>query len=163
MQSSESQHQLVLFGFDRVGHDFVEAFQKLEKDYLVIDYNPDMIADLEIAQMPFRYGDVEDIEFLQELQLQKIKLCVSTIPNVKANLLLIKHIRAINKKAIIIVRARELEDAKRLYKHGATYVLMPHYLGAKYATHMITRLGLDEREFQEEREKHLTDINKRKN
>ncbi|MGI8419093.1 MAG: cation:proton antiporter [Candidatus Levyibacteriota bacterium] len=163
MQSSESQHQLVLFGFDRVGHDFVETFQKLEKDYLVVDYNPDMIADLETAQMPFRYGDVEDREFLQELQLQNIKLCVSTIPNVKVNALLIKYIRAINKKAIIIVRARELEDAKRLYEHGATYVLMPHYLGAKYATHMITRLGLDERQFQEEREKHLIDINKRKN
>ena len=160
---TDEQHELVLFGFDRVGHDFVEAFTKLNKEYVVVDYNPDMINHLEMADLPFRYGDVEDIEFLYELQLQKIKLCVSTIPNVKVNSLLIKHIREVNKKAIVIVRAREMEDAKQLYELGATYVIMPHYLGAKYATNMIMRVGLDVKGFEEEREKHLTHINKRKN
>lgn len=156
----DTQHELVLFGFDRVGHDFVEAFRKLDKDYLIVDYNPDMINHLETADLPFRYGDVEDSEFLQELQLEKIKLCVSTIPNVKVNSLLIKHIREANKHTIIIVRAREVEDAKTLYELGATYVVMPHYLGAKYATHMITKIGLDPKGFEEEREKHLIHISK---
>lgn len=158
--AKNEQHELVLFGFDRVGHDFVEVFTKLDKEYVVIDYNPDMISHLENADLPYRYGDVEDIEFLQELQLQKIKLCVSTIPNVKVNALLLKHIREVNKNAIVIVRAREMEDAKTLYELGATYVVMPHYLGAKYATHMITRIGLDPKGFAEEREKHLAHVYK---
>lgn len=156
----EMPSEVVLFGFDRVGRDFIEAFEKLDKKYIVIDYNPEMIKQLENTNIPFKYGDVEDIEFLRELQLGKIKLCVSTIPEVKVNALLIKKIKEENRNTIIIVRARETYEAKELYKLGATYVVMPHYLGAKYASSMIKRIGLDHKGFKEEREKHLADVNK---
>lgn len=160
IRTGEAKHELVLFGFDRVGHTFVDAFSKFEKDFVIVDYNPEMISHLENASLPFRYGDIEDLEFLGELQLQKIKLCVSTIPNLKANMLLLKHIREVNQKAIVLVRAHDLADAKKLYELGATYVIMPHYLGAKYATSMIGRIGLDPKGFEEEREKHLVHVNK---
>jgi Trk K+ transport system NAD-binding subunit len=155
---NEDQPELMLFGFDRVGHDFIEVFEKFDKDYVVIDYNPDMIKQLEATNVPYKYGDVEDVEFLQELELGKLKLCVSTIPDVGINSLLIKKIKEVNDHAIIIVRARETYEAKALYKLGATYVVMPHYLGAKYASSMIKRIGLDHKGFKEEREKHLADV-----
>jgi Kef-type K+ transport system membrane component KefB len=158
--NEEMQSEIALFGFDRVGRDFIEAFEKLDKKYMVIDYNPEMIKQLENTEIPFKYGDVEDIEFLRELQLGKIKLCVSTIPDVKVNALLIKKIKQENAHAIIIVRAREMHEAKRLYDLGASYVVMPHYLGAKYATAMIKRIGLDSKGFKQEREKHLDYVNK---
>jgi len=160
IQNKTQRYEIVLFGFDRVGRDFIEAFDKLGKKYLVVDYNPEMIEQLEESEIPFKYGDVEDVEFLQDLQLGKVKLCVSTIPNVKVNALVIKKIREINKNAIIIVRAGEIHEAKQLYALGATYVLMPHYLGAKYATSMIKRIGFDVKGFDDEREKHLTYVNK---
>ena len=115
---------------------------------------------MEEAKVPYEYGDVEDLELLQELQLNKVKLCVSTIPDVKINRLLIKRIKQARNQAIIIVRAKETEDAKILYELGATYVVMPHYLGAKYATSMIKRIGLDSKGFEEERNKHLEYVNK---
>ena len=89
-----------------------------------------------------------------------IKLCVSTIPNVSVNKMLIQSIRAVNQSAIILGRAREMEDAKQLYELGATYVIMPHYLGASYATNMTSRIGLDAEGFAEERKKHLYHIRK---
>jgi len=161
IKNISNHHELILFGFDRVGHDFIEAFTKFGKDYVIVDYNPQVIRHLEEAGLPFIYGDVEDTEFLHELQLEKVKLCVSTLPNVNANALLIKRIRKVNNNAIVIVRAREIEEAKALYNLGATYVVMPHYLGAKYATSMIKRIGLDTKGFEEERDKHLNDVNKK--
>lgn len=152
------QAELILFGYDRVGHNFIEAFNKLGKKYLVVDYNPEMIRKLEEGNIPYIYGDVEDVEFLHELQLSKVKLCVSTIPDTKVNSLLIKRIKSQNNNVIIIVRAREIHEAKVLYELGATYVVMPHYLGAKYATAMIKRIGLDRKGFFEERDKHVADI-----
>ena len=160
IQATEEAPEVILFGFDRVGHDFIEAFKKLGKSYVVVDYNPEMITQLEDTKVPFKYGDVEDVEFLRELQLTEIKLCVSTIPDVKVNSLLIKNIKQVNKHAIIIVRARERYEAKELYALGATYVVMPHYLGAKYATSMIKRIGLDMKGFAEERDRHLEYVNK---
>jgi len=160
--NKELEPELILFGYDRVGRDFVEAFKKLDKTYLVVDYNPELIEELEEARMPYEYGDVEDVELLDELQLNKIKLCVSTIPDVKINSLLIQKIKEVSDHAIIIVRARETDEAKMLYELGATYVVMPHYLGAKYATAMIKRIGLDVKGFKDEREKHLAYVHKDK-
>lgn len=157
----EKPHELVLVGFDRVGRDFVDAFGKLEKNYVVIDYNPQVIQELNKSDVPFKYGDVEDLEFLQELQLDKIKMFVSTVPNFRVNSLLVKKIREVNQKAIVIVRAREIPEAKMLYEFGATYVVMPYYLGAKYASAMIKRIGLNLKGFEEEREKHLAHVNKK--
>ena len=160
--NKQLEPEVILFGYDRVGRDFVEAFKKLNKTYLVIDYNPELIGELEDEKIPYEYGDVEDVELLEQLQLKKVKLCVSTIPDVKINSLLIHKIKEVTSQAIIIVRARETEEAKVLYELGATYVVMPHYLGAKYATAMIKRIGLNHNEFKEEREKHLEYVNKLK-
>lgn len=152
--------ELILFGYDRGGRDFVEAFKKMNKTYLVVDYNPELIEELQTANIPYEYGDVEDVELLQELALGKLKLSVSTIPDVKINSLLIRKIKEIAPRAIIIVRARETNEAKLLYELGATYVVMPHYLGAKYATAMLKKIGLDAKGFDEERTKHLEYVNK---
>ena len=146
--------ELLLFGYDRVGHDFVNAFKKLEKKYMVIDFNPALIKHLEEQHIPHRYGDAQDVEFLNELNLSTLKMCISTIPYVEVNSLLVKKIRSHNDKTIIIVRARHIHEAKELYDLGASYVVMPHYLGAKYATAMISRIGLDTKGFDDERAKH---------
>ena len=156
----DKAYDLVLFGYDNVGRDFIDAFQKLEKNYVVVDLNPALIDKMQELSVPFKYGDAEDIEFLQELHLKTIKLCVSTIPEFKVNALLIKKIREVNQSAIILVRSHEIEQTKRLYALGASYVIMPHYLGAKYATQMIARNGFDVKAFEEEREKHLVHVNR---
>ncbi len=160
IHESEEVHDLLLFGYDRVGENFIEAFAQLDKRYAVIDFNPDLIKKMHNNNIPFRYGDVSDIEFLQELNLRHVKLCVSTIPNYSVNSLLIKKIRDVNKDAIIIVRARVGDEAKHLYELGASYVVMPHYLGSQYAKKMIVSHGLDPKGFDEERIKHLAHVDK---
>ena len=160
IHESEEVHDLLLFGYDRVGENFIEAFAQLDKKYAVIDFNPDLIKQMHNNNIPFRYGDVSDIEFLQELNLRHVKLCVSTIPNFSVNSLLIKKIREVNDNAIIIVRARISDEAKGLYALGASYVVMPHYLGSEYAKKMIISHGLDPKGFDEERKRHLEKVDR---
>lgn len=155
-RGSDEVFDLVLFGYDRVGRDFVSVFQKLEKKFVVVDFNPDSIKRLEQESIPFRFGDAEDVEFLDDLGLAQIKLSVSTIPDFETNLLLTKRIKELNPKAIAIAISHDVREAQELYDAGASYVIMPHYLGAQYATHLISRLGLDTNAFIEEKEKHLS-------
>ena len=154
----EEVHDVLLFGYDRVGHDFVNLFHKLHKDFLVIDFNPHLTREMQQKNIPCRYGDAEDIEFLEELHFDKIKMCVSTIPDFKISLLLLKHIRQNNHTAIVILLSHNIDEAIELYKQGASYVMLPHYLSAKHTVHMIDRLGFDKHEFEEEKEKHLAYI-----
>jgi len=157
----EEQFEVVLFGYDRVGEDFVRVFRKLGMAFLVVDYNPESIRRLEGEGVSSRFGDAEDPEFLEELGLSGVKLVVSTIPDYKTNSMVIGRVLKESPKAIIIPISHNVGEAKSLYDLGASYVVMPHYLGARYASRMISRFGLVGDAYRDEKMKHLSHIQNR--
>jgi Kef-type K+ transport system membrane component KefB len=150
-----AQAKIILFGYDRVGADFVKTFQALKKPFLVIDFNPASISRLETAGIPCFYGDASDPDFLAELPIEHIELCVSTIPEISTNLAIQRRLNQLNTHAITVLLAHTTTQAKALYDAGASYVLLPHYLGAQYAAKLIYRYGLKKTPYKEAREKHL--------
>lgn len=155
-------YDIILFGCNRVGYDFLKTFKKMKKKFLVIDYDPDLIFELKKKKINCRYGDMDDSEFLDELNLTEVKMAVSTIPEFETNLLLINKIRQINKKVIIIVVSHNTEETNILYRKGATYVVMPHFLGANYASMMINKHRLNINKFLKEKKKHLKQLKTKK-
>ncbi len=160
-KKSES-YNVILFGYNRIGYDLLKSFKKLKKKVLVVDYNPDTIIELSKEGIECRYGDVDDEEFLNELNLTETKMIVSTIPEFETNLLLINGVRQINQEAIIIVISHDVEKTNRLYEAGATYVIMPHFLGGSHASKMIDEYKLDVNKFQIEKEKHIQYLKNKK-
>ncbi len=77
----EADHELVLFGYQRGGHEFVGLFKKLKKKYVVIDYDPEVIDTLERRHVNYLYGDATDLELLEEAGVERAKLIVSAIPD----------------------------------------------------------------------------------
>ncbi len=155
------KYDVILFGYDRVGSDFVKTIQKLDKDFIVVDYNPEAIERLKKEEIPFVYGDADDVEFLEEINISKAKLIISTIPDVDTNKLLVEKMQRSNPKAVSIVLSDNAKDTVALYEKGASYVITPIYLGAQYASHMILKHGFDAKNFKEEREQHLEHLSKR--
>lgn len=153
--------EMLIFGYDRVGYDFVNAAQKLGAQYAVVDFNPVSIKKMQMADIPFRFGDAEDIEFLQEIGVPQARIIVSTIPDFKVNKMLVSYYRRFNPQGIILVISHDIKEAKELYLQGATYVIMPHYLGAHHAANMISEYAFDMERFDKERNKHLHNIAKR--
>lgn len=147
--------EIIVFGYDRVGRDFVTAAKKISKKYVVVDYDPQALKRLTHDQVPYRYGDAEDTVFLQEQLTHKAQLVVSTIPNFRTNLALVRYYRKRNKKGIIMVISHDVAHAKALYLAGASYVIMPHYLGAHHAALLIAKNKFDTRKFEAERNAHL--------
>ncbi len=154
-------YDIILFGYDRIGYDVLETFKKIKKKFLVLDYNPEIIQKLSDDGIRCEYGDADDVELLNELNLGSIKMAVSTIPKLDTNLLLISKIRESNKNAIITVVSHQIDEAMKLYDAGATYVLLPHFLGGYHVSAMIKKHGLDLSKFLEERDSHIENLNKR--
>lgn len=150
----------VIFGFDRVGDIFSDALTKAEQSFLVVDYNPASIQRVEKLQLPFRYGDASDVEFLDELPVSKPQLVVSTIPDFTTNKLIIRTMLEKNPKVLVVPIAHTSTEAQELYEFGAAFVVTPHLLGAEYAARMIKRLGLDKNAYSEEKQKHLVKLAK---
>lgn len=145
---------VIIFGYDRVGYHFVKVARELGVKYLVVDFNPDSIARLEAADVPHQYGDAEDVEFLDEIDFTKARLVVSTIPDIKTNLLLVEHYRAHNTQGVIITISHKTEDTEELYEAGASYVVMPHHLGAVHAASLIYNHRFNEAAFEREKREH---------
>ncbi len=154
-RTDSHQYDLVLFGFRRGGNEFLRTFKGMGRKYVVVDYDPEAIDSLEHAGAHYMYGDATDPEFLEELQLSKSKLVVSVITDHSTNLFLIKHLAAVNPHAVTVCHSDSATEASELYEAGATYVMMPHYLGSEKISAFVKKNGLRKSEFKKQREKHL--------
>lgn len=155
-------YDIVLFGYNRIGYSLLDSFKKIRKKFLVVDYNPDMIKVLKNKNVDCIYGDASDSELLRDLKLHKVKMAISTIPDLETNILLIRHIKNCSKDSIIIVAAHQIDDATQLYETGATYVIMPHFLGGDHASMMIERYGFNMNKFLKEKISHMEHLKKRR-
>ncbi len=155
-------YDIILFGYNRIGYDLLESFKKIKKKFLIVDYNPETIMCLAKEGTDCRYGDASDSELLNELNLSKAKMVYSTIPDFETNLLLINKIRESNKKAIIIVVSHQIDEAIELYDKGASYVIMPHFLGGHHASTLIEKYGLNLSKFLKAKVAHIEHLRKRK-
>lgn len=158
----KNNHHIILFGYNRIGFDILESLKKIKKKFLIIDYDPEVISKLSKEGYDCRYGDANNIELLDELNLSKAKMVISTIPLFDTNLLLIKKVKEINPKAVISVVSHQIIEAERLYEEGATYVIMPHFLGGRHFSTMIERNKLSTNKFLKEKIAHIEHIQQRK-
>ena len=155
-------YDIIVFGYNRVGYDLLKFIKKMEKRFLIVDYDPETIVDLAKEGVDCRYGDASDSELLNELNFSECRMVISTIPDFDTNLLLISKIRESNKKAIMIVVSNDIDEAIELYDKGATHVIMPHFLRGQHTSTLIEKNGLDFDRFVEEKIAHIEDLKKRK-
>lgn len=151
-------YPLVLFGYHQGGHEFIRAFKQIGKRYLVVDYDPSVIDTLERQDIPYIYGDATDAELLDEINIDNTKLIISTFSDFGVTQQLIRNIHRINSSTVIICHAVTREEAVRLYELGATYVMIPHYIGSEKISSFIRKSGLKKSEFNHFREKHLASL-----
>lgn len=146
---------VLLFGCNRIGYDFMQTFKKNRRRFLVIDYNPETIEDLEMNGVHVEFGDAGDIGFVEAIDVSKLELAVSTIPILEINRMIAETIRKKNKKAILMMVAHSIKDALDLYECEVDYVILPHFLGGQYAADMLIKMGGSRRKFATLRNKHL--------
>ena len=96
---------------------------------LVIDFNPEVHAELNRRGIACVYGDVSHMETLRHADIQSAVLVVSTIPDSilrgTDNLRLLKQARRVCPRAKVIVTAHRPASALALYEAGADYVFVP--------------------------------------
>lgn len=152
------RYPLVLFGYKKGGHEFVRTFREMKKKYVVVDYNPEVIETLEHQHVHFMYGDATDVELLDEIGIAHAELIVSTISDFSTNQELTRIVRHRNPHAVIIVHADSYNEAAELYQLGATYVMLPHFIGSERISAFLRRRGTSKEAFEQYRQKHLVSL-----
>ena len=129
---------IIVFGIYRMGLKVIDGMMKLKKNFIVVDFNPEKIRDLIKKGVHCICGDMSNLEILEELNIDKAKMVISTVHIYENSALIIKKVREVNKEAIIIVSSRSITEALSLYEHGADYVIVPESLaGEKIYNYMV--------------------------
>jgi hypothetical protein len=132
---TRSGKDVVLLGFFTEASALVHEYEILDSEsilqrLLVIDFNPQVHAELVKRGIACRYGDVSNMETLHHADVHDAKLVVSTIPdNIlkgTSNMRLLKQVRRLCPHARVIVTANRAGAALALYDAGADYVFVPH-------------------------------------
>ncbi|MDP4000224.1 MAG: cation:proton antiporter [bacterium] len=155
---------VLMFGANRTGYHILKTFEKYKEEVVVIDHNPEVIRRLLHRGIPSVYGDIDDYELLQEVGLPDARTIVSTVPSTPANLYLIRHVRAHNPNALLILTAEQVMDALTLYEAGADYVIIPHMLGGEQAAQMLEGVEAhltDPAAFRKRRKSHVEALRRR--
>ena len=159
---TEVKPRIILCGHNRIGYSILKSLRKSKKKILVVDYNPEIINKMVKEGYHCIYGNVTDNEIIEKMNLEGISILVSTVPEVSENLLLIRKVREVNKRAKIFVAANEIDEALRLYNNGADYVILPHFLGGEHVGNIISDHRKRKIDLKEEKEKHMEHLKERK-
>jgi voltage-gated potassium channel Kch len=71
------------------------------------------------------------------------------------NVLILKHLEKVSPNAVVILHADSIEEAAELYERGASYVMMPHFIGSEKIGAFIKKSGFKKSEFRKFRDRHL--------
>lgn len=151
------RHKRVVFlGFYReassILHEFelqqmVQGRHAMLDEVLVIDFNPEVHAELQRRGIACIYGDVAHMETLHHAAIHDAELVISTIPDAilkgTNNRRLLRQVHTFCPKARVIVTAESIPRARDLYDEGADYVFLPRLHSAALMAEVIES-GLNE-------------------
>ena len=151
----KSEKHIIVCGCHRIGYSIVRTLQRLKKEFLVVDYNPEIIKSLMKLRVPCIYGDFGDTEILERIDLKDAEMVISTVPDEEDNLLLITETKRHNPNSVVIVTATSLDGSLRLYDSGADYVILPNSLAGERTSTILEEFTSDINEARKVKEKHI--------
>lgn len=130
---------IIIFGYHRIGASIIETVEKMKTKYVVVDFDPSAIEEMDYRNIPHRYGDAGNEEFLKDLRADKSKLVISTIPDENVNKDILRFMKSRKAKTSVILTAKTSADAAKLYELGATFVIIPNVLGGKMFAQILKK------------------------
>lgn len=133
----DKKYDAIVFGYHRLGWKICETLKEKELSFIVVDCDPLAIDKMIKRNIEYIYGEADDVEFLAELPLDKVKMIISTIPDADDQITLIKHARMVNSKALIISSLSHTRRLEEIYKAGANFIIIPHLISGQWISQIL--------------------------
>jgi len=121
------ENHVVVIGYGPAGRSLVTALRDASIPYVVVELNPQTVAELEASSEPYVYGDASRPHILEMAGLERAKMCAIVINDPAAAARVVELAHFMNPTLEIVVRARFLSDASDLAGAGASHVVTDEY------------------------------------
>lgn len=149
---------IVLIGARRTGFNIMKKILKLGEKIVVVDFNPELAEEMIEKNIPAIYGDATDPEILENLNLKEAKMLISTLPDFTDNLIIIKRVKKINHKISIYATAFDTEEALKLYRAGADYVILPQQISGEHVSTLLADTKNGKKNIAKNKQTHMKDL-----
>lgn len=137
-QIEELQDHIIVCGFGRNGKQACEQLRMLHHDFVVIESNTGIVAQLNQSQKTlFIEGDAVHDEVLKAAGIDRARALITTLPNDANNVFVVLTARGLNDKIKIISRASEDSSFNKLKRAGADNVIMPDKIGGVHMASLV--------------------------
>lgn len=110
----------VVIGFGRVGRMVCDLLKTHKQRFIVVESDPDVVADARRAGYPILFGDVSRVEMLDKLRLGHARALILTMDDPVLSVRVTQRVRGWVPDLPIIARARDTDHAAQLYRVGAS-------------------------------------------
>ncbi len=114
---------LVIIGFGINGRNIARAAKAAKVPYVIIEMNPDTVAQERSKGEPIHYGDATNEKVLEHVNISEARIVVIAISDAKATRRMVSVIRNMSPQVHVIVRTRYLREMGPLYDMGANEVI----------------------------------------
>ena len=136
---SQLKEHFILCGFGRVGEIIANTFKEEGSPFVVIENNPERLAQLEQSGYLYLEGDATREEMLKEASIEHARGLVAAVGSDADNLYITLSGRELRPDLFIEARASNEKAEKKLKSAGANRVVSPYRIGARRMAMLAVR------------------------
>ncbi|MBI3836842.1 MAG: potassium channel protein [Planctomycetia bacterium] len=130
---------VILCGYGRIGHILAHELKCKRQSFVVLDSDPEALAEAQNAGYLVLLGDATEEEVLLAAGVERAQCLVTALPSDAANVFITLTSRNLNRDLQIIARGEYQTTEKKLLQAGANRVVLPAAIGALRMAAMVTR------------------------
>lgn len=142
-ETNELRDHVIIAGYGVAGESLSEAMREQGLPYVIVDLNAETIKLLAMQGEPAFFGDVTNVEILEQLGIHHAKELVITINDPEAARRAVSSARDLAPNLPILVRVRYVGEVQALLDAGATHVVPSEYESTiEIISRVLTRHGV---------------------
>lgn len=125
-QLGRLRDHVIVCGYGRTGKRVTSEVRDKGVPYVVIEMNPDPLADVRRNQEPHIIGDAASDEVLQQAGIERARALVSAVDSDERNVYIVLTARSLNPRLFIVARSSYPDSVAKLERAGANRVVSPY-------------------------------------
>ncbi|MBN1550411.1 potassium channel protein [bacterium] len=125
------KNHYILCGFGRTGRKICDELRTANVSYVVVERKQEVFMELESYGVMVIQGEATDDDVLIAAGVKDAKCLISAVDSPADNVFITLTARGLNSKLHIVARAESVDTEKKLFRAGASKVVLPHAIGGR--------------------------------
>ncbi len=142
--SPKFEPDILILGFAEVVQDTVKCLEITDQSFLVIDYSPKKVREMQERDIQHIRGDASNEEILEIAGVESAKLIIVALSDMVDAETAIQLCHKHNKDAYVIARAYNDRDREALGEFANDIIISEDVAGRRLAWHVLKDLGFED-------------------